>query len=125
MSNHLHLIASSDENNRISDIIRDFKKYTAKKIIHEMETINESRKDWVLSKFEFAGKHLKRISKYKFWKDDNHAITLDGTTMLLQKLEYIHQNPVKADIVDEPQYYKYSSAIDYCDGKGLVQMAKI
>ena len=81
----------------------------------------------MLKKFEFAGRRLKRISKYKFWKDDNHAIYLDEMEpdITLQKLNYIHQNPVKAMLVSEPHYYVFSSACDYCDIKGLVKIEKL
>ena len=39
-----------------------------------------------------------------------------------QKLDYIHQNPVKAGYVAEPEHYLYSSAIDYADGKGMIDI---
>ncbi len=54
----------------------------------------------MLNQFEYAGRNLKRIKKYKFWKDDNHAIQLDNIYLMDQKLAYIHQNPVTAMIVD-------------------------
>ena len=124
MSNHMHAIWQAKEGYRLSDIIRDFKKFTAKQIIRLIENETESRKVWMLKKFEFAGNRLKRISKYKFWKDDNHAIFLDmfNNSMIEQKLEYIHDNPVKAMLVDEPEHYIFSSARDYCGIKGLVMV---
>jgi REP element-mobilizing transposase RayT len=88
MSNHLHLIAKADEGFKLSEILRDFKKYTSKQIVGLIQVIAESRKEWMLHKFEYAGKRLSRISKYKFWKDDNHAIILDNGTIIQQKLYY-------------------------------------
>jgi putative transposase len=35
---------------------------------------------------------------------------------------YIHQNPVEAGFVNEAEHWKYSSAIDYCGGKGLLDV---
>lgn len=124
MSNHMHVIWQAREGHNLSDILRDFKKFTAKKIISMIEDGNESRKVWLLEKFEFAGKRLKRISKYKFWKDDNHAIQLDplNPEMIDQKLDYIHDNPVKAMLVEEPHHYIFSSAKDYYGKKGLVKI---
>ena len=81
MSNHIHIILQSAEGFRLSDIIRDFKKFTAKAILKRIETEPESRRDWMLNQFEYAGRKLKRISKYKFWKDDNHAIELESHMM--------------------------------------------
>ncbi len=124
MSNHVHVIWQAKDGFRLSDILRDFKKFTSKKILTLIENENESRKVWLLKKFEFAGKRLKRISKYKFWKDDNHAIYLDPLypNMIDQKLDYIHDNPVKAMIVEEPHHYIFSSAKDYTGDPGLVEI---
>ncbi|HOY39084.1 MAG: transposase [Bacteroidales bacterium] len=124
MSNHIHCLWQASEGYNLSGIIRDYKKFTAKKIIKLIEEYPESRKVWMLKKFAFAGKRLNRITKYKFWKDDNHAIEIDSfdTEVLLQKLDYIHNNPVKSMIVLEPQDYVFSSAKDYCNEKGLVDI---
>lgn len=42
--------------------------------------------------------------------------------MLKQRMRYLHDNPVRAGLVWEPHHYKYSSAIDYCGGKGLLAL---
>lgn len=120
MSNHLHLVCRATENYRISDIIRDFKKFTAKTILEIIETEPESRRDWMLYRFEFAGKFDNRISKYRFWQDTNHAILLDHNELIDQKINYIHQNPVRAMIVERPEEYIYSSARNYSGEKGIV-----
>ena len=120
MSNHLHLVCRAKENYRISDIIRDFKKFTAKAILEIIETEPESRRDWMLYRFEFAGKFDNRISKYRFWQETNHAILLDRNELIDQKINYIHQNPVRAMICERPEEYLYSSARDYSGDKGIV-----
>lgn len=124
MSNHIHVIWMAKEGYRLSDIIRDFKKFTAKRILEAIQTDSESRKIWLLKKFEYAGLRLKRNSKYKFWKDDNHAILLEpgDVQMIDQKLDYIHNNPVKALLVENPEDYLFSSDKDYCGKKGLVDI---
>ena len=127
MSNHLHVIWEAREGYQLSDIIRDFKKFTAKNIIKMIKEGPESRKVWLLKKFEFAGNRLNRISKYKFWKDSNHAIYLDDSDMAMieQKLEYLHNNPVEAMLVNDAQDYIFSSASDYAGEKGLVNIVLI
>ncbi|MEQ9404678.1 MAG: transposase, partial [Cyclobacteriaceae bacterium] len=112
MSNHLHLVVRARDGHKISDIIRDFKKFTAKKIISMITNEPESRRGWMLNQFEYAGRRLKRISRYKFWKDDNHAIELDTVKLLSQKLDYIHMNPIESMIVEEPEDYLMSSSMD-------------
>jgi putative transposase len=122
MSNHLHLAAQSRDGFRMSDIIRDFKKFTSKKLVNLIKNPQESRREWMLYRFSFAGKYTNRIKNYKFWQDTNHAILLDKNDIIDQKINYIHQNPVRAMIVRNPEDYLYSSAGDYCGIKGMVDV---
>lgn len=122
MSNHLHLVCRAKENFSISSIIRDFKKFTSKAVLKLIEEIPESRKVWLLYRFEFAGKFDNRIKKYKFWQGTNHAILLDNNIMLEQRLNYTHENPVRALIVGEAHEYLFSSARDYAGEKGYVDV---
>ncbi len=69
---------------------------TQPKIIKEIDTNEGSRKAWLLWYFEQEGKKDSCITKYKFWKEDNHALFLDKTNieMIDPKVDYIHLNPV-------------------------------
>lgn len=127
MTNHLHLIAQAKEGYKLSHIIRDFKKFTAVSVLKLIEQEPESRRDWMLYRFEFAGKFMKRIEKYHFWQDGNHAVYLDPfkPEMLKQRLKYVHENPEKAEIVENAEEYLFSSARDYCGRKGLVKVMLI
>ncbi len=125
MSNHLHLIAGAKEGFKLSDILRDFKKFTNKEIIRTIQNTNESRRKWLLNRFEFAGKFNTKIKEYKFWQDGNESKEIHSTAFLEQKLEYIHQNPVKAEIVSNPEDYLYSSARNYCSMEGLINVELI
>lgn len=113
MTNHVHLIISSVDN-KIEYIVRDAKKYTSKQIIKAIqENPAESRKEWMLNIFSFTGSNNNNNKNFQFWKQDYHPIALNSETKLRQRLHYLHQNPVKSDLVWEPWHYKYSSAIDY------------
>ena len=122
MSNHIHLIASAKEGANLSDILRDFKKFTNKAIITAIKEEPESRRDWLLDRFAFAGAKEVKVKNYKFWQDGIEAKEIHSNTFLEQKLEYIHQNPVRAEIVSEPDHYLYSSACDYAGEKGLLDV---
>jgi putative transposase len=78
----------------------------------------------MLHRFEWAAKTDKRITNYKFWQESNHAIGLEPIfpDIFKQKLDYIHNNPVRAGIVDEACKYLYSSARDYMGKRGLVNV---
>jgi REP element-mobilizing transposase RayT len=124
MSNHLHLLIRSSTDS-LSDTLRDFKSYTSKKILEAIEDSTESRKEWMFKLFKEATFKHKRNSEYQFWTHENHAEHIYSNKFMEQKLEYIHNNPVRAGIVEKPEDYKYSSAIDYADGKGLLDVGKI
>jgi REP element-mobilizing transposase RayT len=124
MPSHLHLIISSE--NKLSDILRDFKKHTSKEIIKTIEQIHESRKRWVLDLFSEVADHLKRMKNYKVWQDGNHPEILTAARFTRQKLDYLHDNPVMDEIVDEPEEYRFSSARDcYSNKKGYLEVDKI
>ena len=127
MTSHLHLIISAKEGYELSAIIRDFKKHTAKQIIKQISEVNESRREWLLWYFEREGKRDKRITKYKFWQEDNHAVYLakSNVNMIRQKVDYIHNNPVKDRTVENAEDYLYSSARDFSGSKGLVVISEL
>ena len=123
MSNHLHMIAGSSSTYLLSDILRDFKKFTSKTIIQQLQVDpTESRREWMLNRFEYAGRNDKKIKNYKFWQDGNDSQAIYSNDYFNQKLNYIHQNPVVAELVNNPEDYRYSSAIDYAGGKGLLDI---
>ena len=126
MSNHLHAIVGSQEENSVSDIWRDFKKFTSKKILETLLTDpQESRREWMLNRFEYAGKNDKKIKKYKFWQEGNDSQVIYLHDYFEQKLNYIHENPVKAELVNRAEDYRYGSAIDYAGGKGLLDVVVV
>ena len=122
MSNHMHLIASSEKGD-LSGIMRDMKKHTSKKIVTDIKANEqESRKEWMLSMFSNAGKYNNDNEEYQFWRKGNQPKELETHEFAMQKLNYIHNNPVRAGIVEEPEHYLYSSARDYAGVKGLLDV---
>jgi len=111
MSNHVHLIAQSE--GRLSDNIRDIKKFTCLKIIETIKTQPESRKDWILNIFKANGELSHSNKEYQVWTHENHAVLLYSNEFIKSKVDYIHNNPVRAGIVEKPEDYFYSSARNY------------
>ncbi len=126
MSNHLHMIVGSAGENKVSDILRDFKKFTNKEILRTLLTEGtESRREWMLNRFEYAGKNDDKIKNYRFWQQGNDAQAIYLNDYFNQKLNYIHENPVKAELVNRAEDYRYSSAIDWAGGKGLLDVTVV
>lgn len=113
MTNHIHLIFRSSLNDP-SGLIRDFKGFTSRKLLKMIEeNAQESRRDWMLWMFERAGKKNSNVTNKQFWQQNNHPIEIWSLKVFEQKLNYIHQNPVKAGFVTNPIDWKYSSARNY------------
>ena len=121
MSNHIHLIVQSNEG-KLSDLLRDFKKFTSKTILEKIQTEPESRREWMLERFKLATESHSRIKNYQFWQYGNHAEEIYSEKFMWTKIDYIHFNPVKAGIVTKPQDYIFSSASNYIDGKGIINI---
>jgi len=115
MSNHVHLIISAREDSLgLSAIIGDFKKFTSKRIISWLlESPKESRRDWMLEIFRQHALQTFRNESFQIWTHDNHPEEIFSRSFMLQKLAYIHNNPVRAGMVRNPSDYLYSSAGNY------------
>jgi len=122
MPNHLHLIISrSGKNFLLSEILRDYKKFTSKEIIKALQSANTNES--YLNVFRNEATKIKRNRNYKVWKDGNHPLLLDTNFLIDQKVDYIHDNPVRAGLCETPEEYEWSSARDYyLDHKGPLEL---
>ncbi len=124
MSNHIHLIVQSNEG-KLSDLLRDFKKFISKTILEKIQTEPESKREWMLERFKLATESHSRNKNYQFWQYGNHAEEVYSEKFMRSKIHYIHQNPVRAGIVIKPQDYIFSSASNYVEGKGIINVELI
>ena len=119
VTSHIHLIIRSGGEILLQDILRDYKKFTSKAIIHAIEeNIQESKKEWLLQQFRTP-------EGYRFWRGDNKLIELWSNKVIDQKIDYIHMNPVGEGLVFRPEDYVYSSAVDYAGENGLLDVLVI
>lgn len=121
MSNHVHCIISSEKTD-LSTIIQAFKSFTSRTIIQAIKDNPESRREWMLWMFERAAKKHKRNTKYQLWTHENQPKEIITSQFVEQKLAYIHENPVRAGLVQEPHHYLYSSARNYAGLPGLLKI---
>ncbi|HZV70133.1 MAG TPA: transposase [Saprospiraceae bacterium] len=122
MESHLHLLASSLESSTgLSAIVRDFKKFTSRELMKWIiDNPQESRRDWLRVVFEYHAKFNQNNKHFQVWQQHNMPKVCVQPKFTLQKLNYIHNNPVVAGIVDNPVDYKYSSARNYADRTDFV-----
>lgn len=124
MTNHIHLIIQS-ETGKLSDLLRDFKKFTATKILELLQNNPESRREWILERFAKATYTHSRNKNYQVWQYGNHAEEIYTQKFLWSKLDYIHLNPVRAGLVNRASDYRYSSASNYVEGKGIFEFVTL
>jgi len=122
MPSHVHLIFRSS-NEDPSGLIRDFKGFTARKLIKTIEeNSQESRKEWLLWMMERAGKTKSNVKHRQFWQQHNQPIELWSEKVIQQKINYIHNNPVESGFVTNPIDWKYSSARNYQDDQTVIEI---
>jgi len=126
MTNHIHMILRAKGSHKLEAIIRDLKSFTSRKIREQLENENttfESRKEWMLGMMQEAGRKNNNNIDFQLWQQHSHPIALSTNKMQEQKLEYVHNNPVKAGFVRNPEMWQYSSAGDYyTNEKGMLEI---
>ena len=109
MPSHVHFIPAMPTRESISDLMRDFKKFTSTKIREQLQ--REGQRLFLDTLQRNA--RSKKQQKFKLWMDRFDDIVIQDDTILATKVDYIHNNPVKAGLVLAPEDWTYSSAADY------------
>ncbi len=111
MSNHLHIICRCAKGQKLNSWLRNFKSYTARQLLKSIQNnCHDHREMWMLRLFRKYADKSSQNQDFMFWKKTSHPTKLFSNRVTNQKINYIHNNPVKAGIVDEPYQYVYSSA---------------
>ena len=121
MRNHIHIVLQSTKG-RLSAEVGELKSYTAKEILKIVQSKGESCREWMANLFEYAAKKHKRNEKYQVWTHENHAEIIYSSKFFEQKVNYIHDNPVRAGIVEYPEQYIYSSAAIYAGKSDILKI---
>ncbi|CAH0334968.1 hypothetical protein FVB9288_00585 [Flavobacterium sp. CECT 9288] len=121
MSNHVHLVFRSINDQKSELLIGDLKRFTSQSIVKSIqENSRESRKEFLLDFFKKEAEKSSNVKHYQFWRHDNKPIELWSNKVIQQKIDYVHNNSVEEGLVYKPEDYVYSSAIDYAVLQGLV-----
>ena len=111
MTNHVHLLASSQEGASLSDVMRDLKKFTSGKIHTAIkEHPGESRREWMLDLLMKAGEANAHNTSFQLWQQNNQPMQVSNPAEVDRVVDYIRMNPVVEGLVGQPEAYCYSSA---------------
>lgn len=106
MPDHIHMVISfADNEEKIIEFVRDFKKFISKKVIEILKP--EDKKAFLLDSPK------KKNHRYQIWQKDFYDFNIFNEDVLREKLNYVHYNPVKRGLVANPGNYIYSSYCDY------------
>ena len=109
MPDHVHLLIWPYGAIPVGDMMRDLKRFTSGRITRQAEV--EGKREW-LGAFRAAGEKTER-AEYKVWQDDYWDKNIYSERMLIEKLNYIHNNPVCNGLVSKAVDYPYSSCRNY------------
>ena len=110
MPNHAHYLLSATPEKNLSDIMRDFNTHTSRQIT---TLLRKEGKRKLLQVFRDAAHADGRGNEYKVWQEGFHPIVVETEHFMTQKLNYLHDNPVRKGYVEQPEHWRYSSARNY------------
>ncbi len=105
LENHLHMVVSSND---LHKSMQSFKQYTAKQILQMLKKQNAKT---ILDQLMFYKKASHKDKTYQVWEEGFQPKLIQSNEMMIQKIKYIHNNPVKRGFVDKAEHWRYSSAV--------------
>src|SRR5699024_10400958 len=122
MNTHVHLIFRSLGDQEPGRLLGDLKRFTSKSIVKSIKyNPKEYRKEIFFQQFNKVADNKSKWKNNQFWQHENKTIELWSNTVIQEKVNYVHQNPVEAGLVYMSEDYAYSSARDYAGEKGLLE----
>ncbi|HKO44387.1 MAG TPA: transposase [Pyrinomonadaceae bacterium] len=103
MLDHLHLLTSEPKSS--ADVLRYVKGIIGRRVIDYLKNNNHQ-----LSLAKLQHQEWKRKHQYSVWQVEKNVFSIFSEPMFMQKVNYIHMNPVRAGLVERAVDYRWSSA---------------
>ncbi|MGB8356136.1 MAG: transposase [Chthoniobacteraceae bacterium] len=110
MENHFHAVVFAPD---LTRTIADLKKYTARRVL---EQLKEDGREWLLKELAYFRAAHKTASEHQIWQEGFHPQAIMDDATMLQKLDYMHNNPVARGMVASGEHWRYSSAHEWLPG---------
>ena len=118
LENHLHMVLQSND---LAKTMESFKKYTANQLL---KLLKEENVKTLLEQLKFYKKAHKTDKEYQIWEEGYQPKLMQTDSIMMSKIKYIHENPVKRGYVDNAKHWRYSSAKDYEGDSGLIKIER-
>ena len=109
LDNHFHAVLTAPD---LSAILRDLKSFTAREILRQLAA---DGREWLLNQLRYFRLEHKP-NEHQVWQEGSHPKAIMTDETMLQKLTYLHNNPVKRGLVSSPEHWRYSSAHEWLPG---------
>jgi REP element-mobilizing transposase RayT len=116
LENHLHWIAVGPE---LGKRVGQFKSFTATTIVKRMQQLGY---ETLLQELKYYKQRHKIDQSHQLWQEGSHPQVIESDDVMWQKIEYIHNNPLRRGYVDDPIHWRYSSARSYAGQPGLIDV---
>ena len=103
MLDHMHLL--TDCPNTSAEVLRYVKGITGRRVI---DYLKEKKYESSLAKLRHQ--EWKRRHDYSLWQQEKNVFSIFSEGVFMQKVNYIHLNPVRAGLVERAIDYRWSSA---------------
>ena len=103
MFDHLHILTSCPS--KPSDVLRVLKSLTARRVIDYLK-----ENEYMTSLLKLRHQGQKRNHEYSLWQTEKNVLPVFSEGMFMQKVNYIHHNPVREGLVEKATDYRWSSA---------------
>lgn len=115
MPNHLHCILQPSEEAKVSDVVRDMKKAMSNMIVRHFEAEDNQRALALCA----AAVSDPAKQQHAIWEDEYQAQNVYSAEFLMQKLNYIHNNPLQPrwNLAETATAYPWSSAAYYLEDR--------
>jgi len=100
-----HMLVMTDKPGTASDVLRVLKGLTARRVIDYLK-----EKNYVTSLAKLRHEERDQNYRYSLWQTEKNVLPIFSEGMFMQKVNYIHQNPVRAELVSRATDYRWSSA---------------
>jgi len=119
MPSHVHLLLAMPAGESVSDLMRDFKKFTSTKI---RQRLDRDHNTYWLERLRQNASAIQK-QRFKLWMDRFDDLVIISERALRVKIEHIHSNPVRAGLVEAPEDWEFSSARDHAFGnRGFIEV---
>ena len=103
MPDHLHLVTDCPKTS--ADVLRRVKGLTARRVIDYLQ-----EHDYQSSLAKLRHEEWKRRHSHSLWQQEKNVFSIFSEAVFMQKVNYIHLNPVRAGLVEQAIDYRWSSA---------------